>query len=218
MNQRVFPGEELRVFAGQCHITLEGHGTTIFRQTREVWHQHVVGWRQHDQVFTTIVLVDADDIEQVHGKGDEVGIVILLFDAFSQKLCFLAAVGVNFQQAIAALFQLRFQRFMLFAAGFNQVVKTVGVFRRRQVVDQLTVNAVVDGTTGRAGVLECVQTFMEPANQHRLGGFFEERHVDLNIVRLTDTVQTADTLLQQVRVEWQIKHHQVAGELEVTAF
>ena len=37
-------------------------------------------------------------------------------------------------------------------------------------------------------------------------------------MRLTDTIQTTDTLFQQVGVERQIEHHQVAGELEVTPF
>ena len=44
------------------------------------------------------------------------------------------------------------------------------------------------------------------------------RHHDLDIVHLADTVQTADTLLQQIRVERQIEHHQLTGELEVAAF
>jgi hypothetical protein len=63
-----------------------------------------------------------------------------------------------------------------------------------------------------------VQAFVEPAHQHALGRFFQVRDVDLDIVRLANTVQTANTLLQQVRVEWQVKHHQMAGELEVTPF
>ena len=42
--------------------------------------------------------------------------------------------------------------------------------------------------------------------------------MDLNIVRLADTVQTANTLFQQVRVKRQIEHDQLACELEVTAF
>ncbi len=35
---------------------------------------------------------------------------------------------------------------------------------------------------------------------------------------LANTIQTADTLLQQIRVEGEIKHHQTAGELEVAPF
>ena len=42
--------------------------------------------------------------------------------------------------------------------------------------------------------------------------------MNLNIMRLTNTVQTANTLFQQIRVERQVKHHQIAGELEVTPF
>ena len=79
-------------------------------------------------------------------------------------------------------------------------------------------HAVVNGTAGRAGMLERVQTFVIPAYQHRLGGSLQIGNVDLNIVSLADTVKTADTLLQQIRVERQIEHHQIAGELEVTAF
>ena len=42
--------------------------------------------------------------------------------------------------------------------------------------------------------------------------------MDLDIVRLADTVETTDTLLQQIRVKRQVEHHQVAGELEVASF
>ncbi len=37
-------------------------------------------------------------------------------------------------------------------------------------------------------------------------------------MRLTNTIQTPNTLLQQIRVKWQIEHHEMAGKLEVTAF
>ncbi|MNT94095.1 hypothetical protein D3C72_2357100 [compost metagenome] len=63
-----------------------------------------------------------------------------------------------------------------------------------------------------------IQPFVEPTHQHGLRGIFQERDVDLNIMRLANTVQTANTLFQQIRVKRQIEHHQFAGELEVTAF
>ena len=174
--------------------------------------------RQHNHVLAAIVLVNADDIKQVHGEGDKRGVVILLCNTVSQRLRFFAAVGVDLQQAVAALLQLRFQLIMLRAAGFNQIVKTVSIFRCGQVVNQLTVHAVIDGAAGRAGVFKRVQPFVIPAHQHRLRGFFKIWHVDLNVVRLANTIQTADTLLEQIRVEGQIEHHQMAGELEVTPF
>ncbi len=76
----------------------------------------MIGRRQHDHVVAAIVLIDTDNIEQVHGEGDQVGIVILLFNAFCQCLGFFATVGVDLQQAVTPLFQLCFQRFMLLAA------------------------------------------------------------------------------------------------------
>ncbi len=97
----------------------------------------MIGRRQDDQVLAAIVLVDADDVEQVHREADQAGVVILLFDALGQRLRFLAAVGVDLQQAVAALFQLRFQRIVLLAAGLDQIVKAVAVFGRRgQIADQ----------------------------------------------------------------------------------
>ena len=126
----------------------------------------MVGGGQDNQVFTTVVLVDADNIEQVHGESDQAGVVILFFNAFRKLLGFFSAVGVDLQQTISALFQLRFQRFMLLAAGFDQVVEAVGIFRRGEIVNQFIMHAVVNGTAGRAGVLERVQTFVIPAHQH----------------------------------------------------
>ena len=125
---------------------------------------------------------------------------------------------MDLQQTVAALLQLRLQGIMLLAAGFDQIVKAVGGFRRRKIVDQFIVHAVVDGATGRAGMFEGVEPFVIPAHQHRLRGFFQVRNVDLDIVRLADTVETTDTLLQQIRVKRQVEHHQVAGELEVASF
>ena len=107
---------------------------------------------------------------------------------------------------------------MLLAAGFDQIVKAVGGFWRRKIVDQFIMDAVVDGAAGRAGMFEGIEPFVIPAHQHRLRGLFQVWNVDLDIVRLTDTVETADTLLQQIRVKRQVEHHQVAGELEVTSF
>jgi hypothetical protein len=45
----------------------------------------------------------------------------------SASACAFSAVGVDLQQAVAALLQLRFQRVVLLAAGFDQIVKAVGV-------------------------------------------------------------------------------------------
>ncbi len=84
----MFPGNKLSIFTRQRHFTIKGDGDAIFRQAREVRHQHMIGRGQHDHVVAAIVLIDTDNIEQVHGEGDQVGIVILLFNAFCQCLGF----------------------------------------------------------------------------------------------------------------------------------
>lgn len=88
----------------------------------------MIGRCQHDQIVATVILINTNDIKQVHGEGDQAGIVVLFFNTLSQRQRFFAAVRVDLQQAIATLLQLRFQRVMLFATGFDQIVKAIGVF------------------------------------------------------------------------------------------
>ena len=76
----------------------------------------MVARRQDDQVIAAIFLINTDDIEQVEGKVDQLNIVILLGDQVSQRLGFFAAVGVQLQQTVTALFQLGFQAVVLLAA------------------------------------------------------------------------------------------------------
>lgn len=52
----------------------------------------------------------------------------------------------------------------------------------------------------------------------RAGRSLRVGHVDFDGILLTDTIQSADTLFQQIRVERQIEQHQMAGKLEVTPF
>ncbi|MNP52729.1 hypothetical protein D3C76_1471390 [compost metagenome] len=59
---------------------------------------------------------------------------------------------------------------------------------------------------------------MIPELQGALGSPFQIGNVDLDGILLTDTIQSADTLFQQIRVEGQIEQHQMAGKLEVAAF
>src|SRR5690606_22762534 len=121
------------------------------------------------------------------------GVIVLFFDTFGQLLRFFTAVGVDLQQAIATLLQLSFQRVVLLSTGFDQLIKALGVFRRREVTDQIAMHLVINGAARRAGMFKRIQAFVVPANQNGLGGFLQIRNVDLNSVRLTDTIQTADS-------------------------
>ena len=131
----MLPGDELGIFARQRLVTVKGDGAAIFRQAGEIGHQHMVGWRQHDQVIATILLINADDIEQVQREVHQLGVVVLRGDLRRQRLRRLAAVGVELQQAIAALFQLRLQRLVLLAALGDKFIQAFAVFRRGEEVD-----------------------------------------------------------------------------------
>lgn len=87
----------------------------------------MIGRRQHDQIVTTVILINTNDIKQIHGEGDQAGIIVLFFNTQPAPALF-TAVRVDLQQTIATLFQLCFQRVMLFATGFDQIVKAIGIF------------------------------------------------------------------------------------------
>ena len=90
----------------------------------------MIGRRQHDHVVAAIVLIDTDNIEQVHGEGDQVGIVILLFNAFCQCLGFSPPpLGGISSWRSRPCSSCCFQRFMLLAASFDQIVKAFGLIR-----------------------------------------------------------------------------------------
>ena len=82
----MFPGNKLRIFTRQGHFTFEGDSTTIFWKPWEIRHQHVIAWGQYHHVVAAVVLVDADDIEQVQGKTHQIGVVVLLGNGLRQRL------------------------------------------------------------------------------------------------------------------------------------
>ena len=214
----MFPADKLCVFAGQCLFTLKGDGAAVFRQTRKIWHQHVVRRSQGYHVIAAVILIDADNIKQIQGKGDQFGIFILIRNFSSQLITGFAAVGMHLQKAVTALFQLLFQYIMGLPAFRDKFIKTTEIRRVCHQVNQSVVIAVIDGAAGRTGIFKGFQTFVEPAQQDGLCGIFQIRDAYLNITFLADTVETADTLLQQIRVKRQIEHHQLIGKLEVTPF
>ncbi|MDT4791933.1 hypothetical protein FQZ97_243870 [compost metagenome] len=77
---------------------------------------------------------------------------------------------------------------------------------------------MLQGVAGGAGVEEGVQRVVIPLEQAFLRTGLQVRDVDLDGVALADAVETADALLQLVRMRRQVEQHQMVGELEVAAF
>ncbi len=171
---------------------------------------------QHQGILATIVLIDADLVEHLQSEGDHAGVVIFGGQLVDQLLGGFATAGVDFQQAIAALFQPGLERFMQLASLGQKrfqcfLIAGIG----GQQLEQLIAHRLEHGAGGRTGLLECIQTVVIPELQGTLGGAFQIGDVDLDRVLLADTIETTDTLFQQIRVERQIEQHQVAGKLEV---
>ncbi len=62
-----------------------------------------------------IVLVNPDDVEQVHGEADQLVSSSCSSITFGKRLRFSPPLEAGFQQAVTSLLQLRFQSLMLFA-------------------------------------------------------------------------------------------------------
>ena len=67
-------------------------------------------------------------------------------------------------------------------------------------------------------MLECIKALVIPLQHHSLGRVFQAGHMQLDRFTLANPVQPANTLFQQVRIQGQVKQHQVMRELEVAAF
>ena len=212
----VIPGEQRHVIPRQGGVAIEGDGHAVLRQAREAGDQHVIPGGQHQRVLATVILIDADLVEHLEGEGDHAGVVIFGGQLVDQLLGGSATAGVDLQQAIATLFQPGLERLVQFAGLDQQGVEgalLAGV--GGQQLEQLVTYRFEHRAGRRAGLLECIQTIVIPELQGALGSPFQIGNVDLDGILLTDTVQSADTLLQQIRVEWQIEQHQMAGKLEV---
>ncbi|MNC05641.1 hypothetical protein D3C75_531310 [compost metagenome] len=114
----------------------------------------------------------------------------------------------------------------MFQAGLERLVQFAGLDQQGvesrliagvggQQLEQLVTHRFEYRAGSRAGLLERVQAVVIPELQGALGSPFQIGNVDLDGILLTDTIQSADTLFQQVRVERQIEQHQMAGKLEV---
>ena len=212
----VIPGEQRHVIPRQGGVAIEGDGHAILRQPREAGDQHVIPGGQHQRVLATVILIDADLVEHLEGEGDHAGVVIFGGQLVDQLLGGGATAGVDLQQAIAALFQTGLERLVQFA-GLDQQGVEGGLIAGvgGQQLEQFIAHCFEYRASGRAGLLECVQTIVIPELQGALGGALQIGNVDLDGILLTDTIQSADTLFQQIRVERQIEQHQMAGKLEV---
>ena len=217
LHHRVFPGQELHIFARQRLGAVVGNGHTFVVAQREAGVEHFFARLEDEGVLGVVFAVDAKGVEQRFHVDRQGELVVLLEDGFYQRLAFTRAARVQLQQAIAAGVQFGFQALAFVTGVGDQAVPglAVAAFEQRQ---QAWAELVLQGVAGRAGVEERVERFVVPLEQAFLRAALQVGDMQLDGVLLADTVQTADTLFQQVRVGRQVEHHQVVRKLEVAAF
>jgi hypothetical protein len=62
---------------------------------------------------------------------------------------------------------------------------------------------------------EGIDALVIPARQDVLRTVGHRQNMDVDVVLLTDPVEPADPLFQQIRIQWQIPQDQPMGKLEV---
>ncbi len=161
---------------------------------------------QHDGVFATVILLNADVVEQLQGEADQCGLVVLFGQLGHQLLSTTATAGVDLQQTIPSLFQLALQGIVFAAGALEQRGQSLGIGDVvGQQGKQLVTHRLEDHAPGRAGLLEGVEAEVIPVLQRLLGRLLQIGDMDLDDVALADTIQTTDALLQQIRIEWQVE-------------
>ena len=213
----VFPGDELHVFARQCLLAIVGDGHTFVVAQGEAGVEHFFARFEDQCVLRMVFAVDAKGVEQGFHVDRQGELIVLLKNRLNQRFPFTRTTGVKLQQTVAASVQLLFQTLALNPGFVDQCLPLV-VVRRFKQRQQARAELMLQGVTGRAGVEERVQCFVVPLEQALLRAGLKVRHMQFDHVLLADPVQTADPLLQQVRVGRQVEQHQVMGKLEVTTF
>ena len=215
-HHRVLPAHERHVFPLQGLFTLPGDGQAVLRQLGNMASLVLFARLEHIGMLTVVFNIHTQNIERLHHVITDLGRAFLLFDTGNQGFGFIPAAGVELNQGIPAIVQQGFQpRSFLGAArqhGFQSGVIALQCFL--PLVTHLVVNCHTYGTALGKGI----QPFLEPAVLHFLTGALQVGYVNPDGFVLTDTVQPANSLFQQVRVGGQIKQNQVMGKLEVAAF
>ena len=91
LHHRVFPGDELHVFARQCLIAIVGDGHAFVVTKREARIQHFFAGPEDQGVFGVILAVDAERVEQGFHVDRQGELIVLLKDRLHQRFAFACA-------------------------------------------------------------------------------------------------------------------------------
>ena len=128
--------------------------------------------------------------------------------------------GVEFEQAVTAVFNMLTHLFAVFLDLRDDVLYKVfkASARRCQSFNQRFRVLEEEFTTAHERSAKRIQAFVVPAEHHFLTRALHVRHVDDDVLVLTNAVQAANTLFHESGIKRQVKQDQVMRELEVTAF
>src|SRR6476646_4947912 len=99
--------------------------------------------------------------------------------------------------------------------GFlNQSIEFIQIEVLRNLI-HASAKPFEDLATALKVCFEGIQSFMEPAGEHFLSASEDEWHVDLNLRRLADAIETADALFEKFRIERKVEQNEMMGKLEI---
>jgi len=223
-DERVVGGDEADVFAGDGAFAAVGRQHAVAWDRRETFHVGVGGVEVEVALFE-LLHVDAKMIEDVGEDlaGGRVGVggAHAIEDLFGD----VAVEGIQLEEAVATFLELELEvgakgfgfgneGVELLAGVFFEAAFTVGggEFEEARAEGFGVVVAAVERR------LEGVQAEMIPLGDGGIGSAGKIGDVNLNRIRLANTVEAADALLDEARVEREIPENEVVGELEVAPF
>ena len=196
----------------------EGGQHAVLRDRGESLHVGVAGIEE-DVAGFVVFDPHAEVVEEVGEEGAEERIGVGGADAVDDARCDGGVEGVEFEQAVAALFH--FQRELAaklgglgdesLEFGCGRDARAPGEGEEAGFEFVLVVVAAVERG------LEGIETAVIPLDDTLLGAAGDVGHVDADRLSLADTVEATDALLEETGVEREIEEDEVVGELKVAA-
>ena len=122
---------------------------------------------------------------------------------------------MDFEQPVPAFLVLLLQQDS-FVADFGRKVSIIQICQNKGLYARLEL--FKKWLRSRIWMTEAVEPLVEKCCPTLGRVALEYRNVDTNVVFLPNPIKAADTLLNQVTVEWQVEQDHLRGELEVSTF
>ena len=216
-HHRMIAGKQTHIFASERVAAREGAHEAFLGQLGKAVGCYTAVIEQVRAV-AEVFDVHAEVIEDAHHKTFELFVGAGLADGLDKCVGGFWSMGVQLQQTIAATLEL-FGKRAMFGGGFgDELFKFFGVRKIRRQRQHLVAELLQQLVRAMQITFQRLQPLVIPTRQHLLRTALEVRRVHVDGLGLADAIEPADALLEQLRIQRQIKQHEVVHKLKVAPF